>query len=288
MNKLSREKQIKIVAALVEGNSIRAISRMTDVARNTISKLVLDMGEACQKYHDENVRGLTTKRVECDEAWSFVAKKDKALHTDEQGTFGIGSVWTWVAIDADSKLAISYLVGNRDGEDAHVFMKDVASRLTNKIQLTTDGHRAYLDAVDRAFHGDIDYAMLIKQYGNPPQSPDTRYSPGEVTSIKKQRVLGRPVKEYVSTSYVERQNLTMRMSMRRFTRLTNGFSKKVEFHMASVALHFMYYNFVRIHQTLRMTPAMSAGVTNHLWNMGNLVDLLDTRDLAGKLAALEI
>src|SRR5665213_2884605 len=156
MNKLSREKQIKIVAALVEGNSIRAISRMTDVARNTISKLVLDMGEACQKYHDENVRGLTTKRVECDEAWSFVAKKDKALHTDEQGTFGIGSVWTWVAIDADSKLAISYLVGNRDGEDAHVFMKDVASRLTNKIQLTTDGHRAYLDAVDRAFHGDID------------------------------------------------------------------------------------------------------------------------------------
>lgn len=279
MNKLSRDKQIEIVAALVEGNSIRAISRMADVSRNTISKLLLDLGAACERYHDEHVTNLKTKRVQADEIWAFVGKKDKALTPEELNTFGIGSTWTWVAMDADSKLIVSYFTGDRSFDSAYVLMKDAASRLSNRVQLTTDGHKAYLDAVDKAFYGNIDYAQLIKIYGESGNGAETRYSPGECTGTKKRRVLGRPVKQDVSTSYVERQNLTMRMGMRRFTRLTNGFSKSVEHHMASIALHFMHYNFVRIHQTLRMSPAMSAGVTNHLWNIGDLVDLLDTRDL---------
>lgn len=281
MKVLSREKRIEVVAALVEGNSIRAISRMTDVARNTISKLVLDLGQACEAYHDTHVRGLATKRIECDECWSFVQKKDKQLRPEERGKFGVGSVWTWIAIDADSKLTLSWHVGTRDAEDAEYFMRDVASRIADKhkIQITTDGLPSYIQAIDRAFQGDVNYAMLIKQYGNTPgnKHPETRYSPGEVTGIKKERIFGRPVKEYVSTSYVERGNLTLRMSNRRFTRLTNGFSKDVNYHMASIAIHFTHYNFVRLHQTINCSPAMAAGVTNHLWGVGDLVDLLNNK-----------
>jgi len=274
MNKLSRDKQIQIVAALVEGNSIRAIARMADVSRNTISKLLLDLGAACEQYHDEHVRGLDCKRIQADEIWAYVAKKDSALTPEQRGQFGIGSTWSWVAMDADSKLIVSWLTGDRGGESAYQFMQDVAGRLNHRVQLTTDGHGAYLEAVDRAFYGEIDYAQLIKIYGGSANGPETRYSPGEVTGVKKRRISGRPVKQDVSTSYIERQNLTMRMGMRRFTRLTNGFSKSVKFHVASIALHFMHYNFVRVHQTLRCSPAMEAGLTKHLWEIGDLVDLL--------------
>jgi len=275
MNRLSREKQIEILTALVEGNSIRATVRMTGASKNTISKLLLEIGLACQDYHDRNVRGLNSKRIQCDEIWSFVAKKDKARTDAEKNTFGVGSVWTWTAIDADSKLIVSFLVGERNAETANFFMEDVASRLENRVQLTSDGHATYLNAVDRAFGGEIDFAQLVKIYGKSPDASEIRYSPDVCTGIKKTPITGEPDPKYVSTSYVERQNLTMRMSMRRFTRLTNGFSKKLEAHDAAVALHFMYYNFVRIHQTLRMTPAMKAGVTKKLWGMGNIVDLLN-------------
>jgi IS1 family transposase len=279
MNKLSRETQIQIVAALVEGNSIRAISRMVDVSRNTISKLLLDLGAACEKYHDEHVKNLTTKRVECDEIWAFVGKKDANCTSGELATVGVGSVWTWTAIDADSKLIVSWLVGGRDGSYAYAFMCDVADRLANRVQLTTDAHSSYFTAVCEAFAGEVDYAMLVKKYGKGYEGKDVRYSPAECTGTEKKVKMGNPNRDLISTSYVERQNLTMRMNIRRFTRLTNGFSKSVQHHAASVALHFMHYNFVRIHQTLRMSPAMSAGLTKHLWNIGNLIDLLDTRDL---------
>lgn len=275
MNRLSREKQIEVVKCLVEGMSIRSTSRITDVARNTVSKLILEIGEACQNYHDEHVRNLSSKRVECDEIWSFVGKKDKELLPEEEDKFGVGSVWTWTAIDAESKLAVSWLVGARDAESANQFMLDVADRLSNRIQLSTDAHKPYLKAVAGAFGNDVDFAQLVKIYGNAPGA-NTRYSPAECTGIKKIKVTGSPAKEFVSTSYVERQNLTMRMSMRRFTRLTNAFSKNVQHHIASVALHFTYYNFVRIHQTLRCSPAMEAGLTSHLWDVGDLVDLLGT------------
>ncbi len=281
MNKLNRDKQIQIVSALVEGNSIRAISRMVDVSRNTISKLLLDLGAACEKFHDENVKGVTAQRVEADEIWSFVGKKDANCTDGERASGNVGSQWTWTAIDTDSKLIISWLVGRRDGEYAYMFMSDVASRLANRVQLTTDAHANYFTAVRESFGvNGVDYAMLVKKYGKGAgNSPDVRYSPGEVISIEKQPKFGNPNADHISTSIVERQNLTMRMSMRRFTRLTNGFSKSVEHHIASIALHFMHYNFVRVHQSLRMTPAMKAGLTNHLWSIGDLVDLLDTRDL---------
>ncbi len=276
MNKLSREKQIQVLNALVEGNSIRATVRMTGVAKNTIQKLLLEIGEACQTYHDENVVGLTSKRVQCDEIWNFVGKKDKNCTPGELATVGVGSVWTWVAIDADTKLVISYLVGGRDSEYAYAFMQDVAYRIENRIQLTTDAHGAYFHAVRETFGNEVDYAMLVKKYGNVPgNSSDIRYSSGSVLSVSKLPKIGNPDMDEISTSYIERQNLTMRMSMRRFTRLTNGFSKKIENLEAAVALHYMYYNFVRIHQTIRCTPAMEAGLTKKLWSMGDIVDLLN-------------
>lgn len=289
MNKLSRDAQIRIVAALVEGNSIRAISRMVDVSRNTISKLMLDLGAACEKYHDEHVQNIAAERIQADEIWSYVGKKDANCTDGEKASGQVGSQWTWTAIDPDSKLIISWLVGRRDGEYAYMFMSDVAARLANRVQLTTDAHSVYLTAVRESFGANgVDYAMLVKKYGKGSgNSPEVRYSPGECIGIEKQPKMGNPNVDHISTSIVERQNLTMRMGMRRFTRLTNGFSKSVEHHMASIAIHFMHYNFVRVHQTLRMSPAMKAGVTNHLWKIGDLVDLLDTRDLAGKLAALE-
>ncbi|MFI5200988.1 MAG: IS1 family transposase [Candidatus Kapaibacterium sp.] len=276
MNKLNREKQIEIVKCLVEGNSIRSASRITGTSRNTVSKLILALGEACEKFHDENVKNVNSKRVECDEIWSYVGKKDANCTPAERGSGELGSVWTWTALDADSKLIVSWLIGGRDGEYAYAFMSDVASRLANRVQLTTDAHSVYLTAVRESF-GDsgVDYAMLVKKYGKGEGSrPETRYSPAICTGIEKQPKLGNPDSDLISTSYVERQNLSMRMNMRRYTRLTNGFSKSIEHHIAAVAIYFMHYNFVRIHQTLRVTPAMEAGLTKHLWEIGDLVDLM--------------
>jgi len=273
MNKLSLEKRIQIVGLLVEGNSLRAISRLSGASINTVTKLLVDLGTACQKYHDEHVRNIPTKRVQCDEIWSFIYAKDKNLPDELRGQYGLGSIWTWVGMDADSKLVISYLVGNRDADYAQIFMDDVASRLKNRVQLTTDGLKAYLEAVEMSFKGNVDYAQLVKLYGKSIEG-EHRYSPAECTGTQKNRMRGFPDKKHISTSFVERQNLTMRMNMRRFTRLTNGFSKKIENHAHAIALHFMYYNFVRIHKTLRVTPAMEAGITKKLWSIENLVKLL--------------
>lgn len=272
MNRLSLEKRTQIIGLLVEGNSLRATSRLASVSINTVTKLLVDIGTACQKYHDEHVRNLSSKKVQCDEIWSFVYAKEKNLPEDMRGKFGLGSVWTWTALDSDSKLMISWLVGNRDAEYAYMFMQDVASRLKYRIQLTTDGFRPYLEAVEQTFGANIDYAQLIKLYG-PSLEGNTRYSPAQCNGTNKATVMGDPKKEDVSTSHVERQNLTMRMSMRRFTRLTNAFSKKIENHAHAIALHFMYYNFVRIHKTLRVTPAMEAGITNKLWSLEDLASL---------------
>lgn len=273
MNKLSTADRVRVVAALVEGNSIRATVRMTGVAKNTIVKLLADLGAACAEYHDKNVRDVKAKRIQCDEIWAFVGMKDRNVPQSRKGEFGIGSVWTWTALDADSKLIVSYMVGLRDAGYATEFMNDIAGRLANRVQLTTDGHKAYLDAVDDAFAGEVDYAMLVKLYGNVAPG-EARYSPAVCTGAKPEPIVGNPERKHISTSYVERQNLTMRMSMRRFTRLTNGFSKKVENLMHNVSLHFMHYNFCRVHQTLRVTPAMEAGLTDHVWELEELVALL--------------
>jgi IS1 family transposase len=274
MNKLSLEKRTQIIGLLVEGTSLRATSRLADVSINTVTKLLVDIGTACQKYHDEKVVNVSSKRIQCDEIWSFVYSKDKNLPEELQGKYGFGSIWTWVALDSDSKLAISWLVGNRDAEYAKIFMEDVAKRLKNRVQLTTDGLKAYLEAVEENFGANIDFAQLVKMYGKPIDG-EHRYSPAECTGARKQVIEGNPKTKHISTSHIERQNLTMRMSMRRFTRLTNGFSKKVENHAHAIALHFMYYNFVRIHKTLRVTPAMEAGLTKRLWSIEDLARLLE-------------
>ncbi len=277
MNRLEPDKRKATIAALVEGNSIRAVSRMTGVARNTVTSLLVDLGTTCAEFQDKALRNLSCRRIQCDEIWAFCYAKDKNLPFDKQGQFGFGSIWTWTAIDADTKLIASWMVGSRDTEAATEFIGDLAGRLANRVQLTTDGHTPYLEAVDDAFGGDIDYAMLIKIYGESAE-PEKRYSPAECTGCAARTITGRPERRHVSTSYVERQNLTMRMHMRRFTRLTNGFSKKVENHIAAVSLHFMYYNFVRIHTTLKVTPAMAAGVTDRLWEVEDIVRLLEERE----------
>jgi IS1 family transposase len=276
MNKLSTAERVRVVAALVEGMSIRATVRMTGVAKNTIVKLLADLGDVCKKYHDEHVRNLKTKRVQSDEIWSFVGSKQKNIPADKQKEFGRGDVWTWTAIDADSKLIICWHVGRRDIPHAKEFMFDLAERLAERIQLTTDGLRSYPDAVYRAFGNDIDYTMLIKLYGpSGDRSGAAKYSPPECIGVKHEPICGTPEPKHISTSYVERQNLTMRMSMRRFTRLTNAFSKKVGNLRHNLALHFMHYNFCRVHQTLRVTPAMEAGLANHVWELEELVALID-------------
>jgi len=250
---------------------------MTGVAKGTILSLLADLGAACSAYHDQNARGVASQRIQCDEIWSFCYGKEKNV-SNEQKAKGAGSLWTWTALDADSKLIVSYLCGGRDARWAMAFMKDVASRLTTRVQITTDGHRAYAEAVEGAFGMEVDYAMLIKLYGNPEQ-PDTRYSPGVCIGTETVFVSGRPDPDHVSTSYVERQNLTMRMSMRRFTRLTNGFSKKVANHEHMLAIYFMFYNFRRIHKTLLVTPAMEAGISGHVWSIEELVGLLEKRSI---------
>lgn len=273
MNRLTNEKRCAVIRALVEGCSIRSIVHMTGVSKNTVTKLLVDIGEVCSEFQNDTLRNLTCKRLEVDEIWSFCYSKQKNVPEEKRGEFGIGDVWTWTAICADTKLVPSWFVGTRDAGSATEFMADLAGRLTNRVQLTSDGHRAYLTAVDAAFGWDVDYAMLIKIYGNAPEG-EKRYSPAVCTGRKDNVVTGRPDPTKISTSYVERQNLTMRMSMRRFTRLTNGFSKKVENHAHAIALHFMHYNFARRHQTLRVSPAMAAGVTDHLWSVEEIVDLL--------------
>jgi IS1 family transposase len=275
MNVLSLAKRAQILALLVEGNSINATCRITGVAKVTVLRLLADVGAACGEYQDEALRNLPCKRIQTDEIWSFVGSKQKNVPEELRGVFGRGDVWTWTAIDADTKLIVSWMVGNRDAEAANVFMRDLAERMAYPIQLTTDGHAVYLHAVDEAFHHTaVDYAMLVKVYGDAPRSPERKYSPSNFVSAKKQRISGFPDMSQVSTSYVERQNLTMRMSMRRFTRLTNAFSKKVENHMAAVSLHFMHYNFGRIHQTLRITPAMASGLTDHVWSLEEIARLV--------------
>ena len=276
MNKLSRERRAQILGMMVEGNSIRAIVRMTGASKNTITKLLEDAGEAFLAHHDRYVCGVAAKRIQCDEIWSFAYAKQKNVATAKRKDLAYGDVWTWVALDADTKLAISYLVGGRDSEYAMALMDDLRRRVTTRLQLTTDGHSPYLKAVEEAFGADIDYAMLVKLYGAPPASPEAarRYSPSECLGARKDRITGNPDPRHISTSYVERQNLTMRMAIRRFTRLTNAFSKKVENHAHSVAIHFMHYNFVRRHQTTRITPAMAAGLTKTWWTLDDMVGSL--------------
>jgi len=281
MNKLSPEKRAQILSLLVEGMSIRAVVRVTGAGKNTIARLIVDAGSAFAEYQDRELRNLTCRRLQVDEAWAFCYAKKKNVPHAKNAPEGAGDVWTWVALDADTKLAVSWLVADRSGEAAKQFMIDVADRLKHRVQLTSDAYRAYLDAVEDAFGGDIDYAQLVKLYGSSPAG-DTRYSPAECVGTRKVKVVGFPKKEHVSTSYAERQNLTMRMGMRRFTRLTNAFSKKFENHAHAVALHFMHYNFVRIHQTLRCTPAMAAGVTKTLWEMKDLVRIIDQWEEAQK------
>jgi len=277
MNRLPTEKRAQAIAALVEGNSIRSVSRMTGIARNTISTLLLTTGEACAAFQDKALRNLPCRRIQCDEIWSYIGAKDKNIPADKQGEFGVGSVGTWTALDADTKLICSWMVGTRDGYAAHAFMRDLASRLANRVQLTTDGHSAYLNAVEGAFGSEIDYAMLVKIYGAPRET-EARYSPAECLGCERKEISGKPDKKHISTSYVERQNLTMRMHMRRFTRPTNGFSKSLDHHIAAVALHFMYYNFVRIHQTLRVTPAMASGVSERVWEIADVVELVEAEE----------
>lgn len=274
MNRLSTEKRVQILTCLVEGNSIRATSRIAGVAKNTVIKLLVDAGKACSEYQDKTLRNLSCKRLQCDEIWSFCYAKQKNVPVQHRGQFGYGDVWTWTAIDADTKLIPSWLVGERTGEIAYIFIKDLASRLKHRVQLTIDGLTAYLEAVEGAFGADIDYSMLIKLYGSDPEG-EKRYSPSKIIGIEEKRIAGNPDPKHISTSYVERQNLTMRMSMRRFTRLTNGFSKKVENLAHAVSIHFMYYNFARIHRTLRVTPAMEAKVTDRLWDIEDIVKLLN-------------
>ena len=273
MNKLSLEDRARILHLLCEGMSIRAITRLTGASKNTVAKLLIDAGKACAAYHDANVRNVKAARVQVDEIWSFTYAKQKNVASAKDAPEGAGDTWTWTALDADSKMIVSYLVGGRDAEYAMWFMDDLAARLANRVQLTSDGHRAYLEAVEGAFGCDVDYAQLVKMYGATITAPG-RYSPAECTGTKKIRREGNPDIAHVSTSYVERQNLTMRMHMRRFTRLTNAFSKKVENHAHAVALHMMYYNFVRIHKTLRVTPAMAAGVTDRLWEIADIAMLV--------------
>jgi IS1 family transposase len=273
-NKLALVKRVQILNMLVAGSSMRSISRVADVSINTVAKMLAHAGEVCAAYHDEAVRGVKSKRIQCDEIWSFVYAKKRNVEAAKGAPEGAGDAWTWTALDADSKLIVSYLVAKRDAPSAHDFMQDVAMRLANRVQLTTDALKSYLDAVEDAFGGDIDYGKLVKLYGDGPASPG-RYSPAVCTGTVKERIMGAPDPKHMSTSHVERQNLTMRMGMRRFTRLTNAFSKKLEPHIHMVALYTVHYNFVRMHKTLKCTPAMAAGLSKTLWSMEDIVALID-------------
>jgi IS1 family transposase len=273
MNRLSVADRAAILGMLVEGNSLRSCSRLADVSINTVTKLLVDLGAACENFHNEHVRNVRVRRLQADEIWCFIGAKAKNV-TPEKKAEGWGDVWTWTGLDADTKLCVSYLVGGRDGGWAKPFMQDCARRISGRVQITTDGHKAYLEAVEDAFGADIDYAQLQKIYGAPTDAEMRRYSPAQCIGADMKVVSGDPDPKHISTSYVERHNLTMRMGMRRFTRLTNGFSKKIENHIAMVAIHAVYYNFARIHKTLRITPSMAAGLSDHVWSLEEIV-LLD-------------
>lgn len=272
------KRRAQIVHCLCEGMSIRATCRITGADKKTVMRLLVSVGEACAAYQNEAIRNLKSKRIQADEVWSFVGAKDKNVPEEKRGQFGIGSVWTWTAMDADTKLMISWLVGTRDAGAAWEFMQDLAGRVKNRIQLTTDGHGAYLSAVEDAFGGAIDYAMLVKLYGAGPAEAG-RYSPPVCTGSTVKKIDGKPDPKHISTSYVERANLTIRMGMRRFTRLTNAFSKKVENHCHALAMFFMFYNFARVHQTLRVTPAMEAGIADHVWTVEEIVGLVHDEEV---------
>ncbi len=276
MNVSSTDKRTQVIASLVEGTSINATCRITGVAKHTVLKLLKNLGCACAAYHNTHIRNLRVRHVQCDEIWAFIYAKQKNVSL-EQMQQGAGDVWTWTAICADTKLIISYTLGDRGAGTATAFMQDVAARIANRVQLTTDGHHVYVDAVEDAFGADIDYAMLQKIYGAPSDAEMRRYSPATCIGCKTAVVTGNPDPDHISTSFVERSNLSMRMGMRRFTRLTNGFSKKLENHGHMVALYFMHYNFCRVHKTLRVTPAMEAGLTDHVWEMDELIALLELR-----------
>jgi IS1 family transposase len=276
MNKLTKTQRAQALHFLCEGMSIRAVTRLTGFSKTTVSKLVVDAGQACSWYQNRVFQNLECKKIQVDEIWGFVGAKDKNAKPELKAAGEQGDAWLWVATDADTKLVPSWLVGSRDADCAKAFIGDLASRLSNRVQLTSDGHKPYLEAVEEAFGADIDYAMLIKIYGASPDGSKGRYSPAECTGAKKVMIEGKPDKKHVSTSYSERNNLNIRMHSRRMTRLTNAFSKKMENHAHAMSLHFMYYNFVRVHQTLRTTPAMAAGVTKRLWEMSDVVDMLET------------
>ncbi len=282
MNKLSPADRAKVLHLLCEGSSIRSVTRLMNVGKNTVIRLMIDAGKACAAYHDGHARGLTSKRIQVDEIWSFTYAKEKNVAAAKAAPDGAGDTWTWTALDADTKFIASWFVGGRDGECAKWFIDDLAKRLANRVQLTSDGHRAYLEAVEGAFGADVDYAQLVMIYGASPDGTKGRYSPAECTGIRKTKIEGNPDLKHVSTSYVERSNLTMRMHMRRFTRLTNGFSKKVENHVHAVALFTTYYNFVRIHKTLRVTPAMAAGISDRLWEVADIVALVEAAEAPAK------
>jgi IS1 family transposase len=274
MNRLPHAKRVQILSMLCEGSSMRSVSRVADVSTNTVNKLLIDAGLACARFHDENVRNVKSRRVQCDEIWSFIYSKQKNVRAAKKPAARAGDVWTWTAIDADNKLILSWLVGGRDGEYALALIDDLRSRLANRVQLTTDGHKAYLEAVEGAFGGDIDYAMLVKIYGETPEA-EKRYSPAECIGAKKQAIEGDPDEAHISTSFAERSNLSMRKFMRRFTRLALGFSKKFENHCHMVALYTVWYNFVKMHKTLKMTPAMAAGVSDKLWCVDDIAALIE-------------
>ena len=274
MNKLPLDKRVQILNMMVEGSSMRAISRVADVSINTVTKLLVDAGLACARFHDEAVRGVEAQHIQCDEIWSFCYTKARNVPTAKAAPDHAGDVWTWTALDRDSKLIVSYLIGRRDAEYANIFMQDVADRLATRVQLTTDGHAPYLRAVEAAFGADVDYAMLVKIYGEAPDA-ETRYSPAVCVGARKARVTGRPDRSMVSTSHVERSNLSFRMHMRRYTRLTNAHSKKFENHCHMVALYTVWYNYARINSAVRMAPAMAAGISDTLWDMADIVRLID-------------
>ncbi len=276
MNKLPLKTRALILNMLCEGQSMRATARLADVSFNTVAKLLVDAGKVCADLHDEMVQGVTASRIQCDEIWSFTHAKQKNVPNAKAAPAEAGDTWTWTALGSDSKLIVSWLVGGRDGEYAIAFMDDLRSRLANRVQLTTNGHKAYLEAVEGAFGGDVDYAQLVKLYGDAPQT-EARYSPRACIGARKRAIEGKPVRADVSTSHVERHNLSMRMHMRRFTRLTDAFSKKFENHMHMVALYTAWYNFIRIHKTLKVTPAMEAGLSNTVWAMEDLVRIVDER-----------
>lgn len=284
MNKLPLEKRVQILSLLCEGSSMRSISRVVDVSINTVSKILVEAGEACAAYHFNMVRGVQTKRIQCDEIWSFCYAKEANVAKAKAASFDAGNVWTWTALDADTKLIVSYMVGGRDVETANFFMDDLRDRVDGHMQLTTDGLKIYLDAVKGAFHDrEIDYAMLVKVYGDlGARGPERKYSPDPCIGAQKRPISGSPDKRHISTSHVERQNLTMRMSMRRFTRLTNAFSKKIDNHIHALSLYFVFYNFCRIHKSLRVSPAMAAGLSDTLRDMEWVVGLIDARANAPK------